>query len=239
MTCHRPRGYSWGQFVRPRASTTEHKHRMSRAHRANAYSNLKPLGTDYVDMSCSARPTTEPYMDMSANSRLSRTSVTHSSFRQTDDKENQYRMGSPRSGKFQIVDPFPELSASSEDDLSIHSMEGSVSLHSLTSNSLTSSADSMSTSSHSSHYGGGPVAGGVFTTAVFDGEPYVAMQPASSSYVQSSSQRAKLLLKPAQVTSYILDDSQEQKASTQKQPLSSADYMDMVPAANHNKYTKQ
>ena len=212
---------------------------MSRAHRANAYSNLKPLGTDYVDMSCSARPTTEPYMDMSANSRLSRTSVTHSSFRQTDDKENQYRMGSPRSGKFQIVDPFPELSASSEDDLSIHSMEGSVSLHSLTSNSLTSSADSMSTSSHSSHYGGGPVAGGVFTTAVLDGEPYVAMQPASPSYVQSSSQRAKLLLKPAQVTSYILDDSQEQKASTQKQPLSSSDYMDMVPAANHNKYTKQ
>ena len=239
MTCHRPRGYSWGQFVRPRASTTEHKHRMSRAHRANAYSNLKPLGTDYVDMTCSARPTTEPFMDMSANSRLSRTSVTHSSFRQTDDKENQYQMGSPRSGKFQIVDPFPELSASSEDDLSIHSMEGSVSLHSLTSNSLTSSADSMSTSSHSSHYGGGPVAGGVFTTAVLDGEPYVAMQPASSSYVQSSSQRAKLLLKPAQVTSYILDDSQEQKASTQKQPLSSSDYMDMVPAANHTNYTKQ
>lgn len=211
---------------------------MSRAHRANAYSNLKPLGTDYVDMTCSAQPTTEPYMDMSANSRLSRTSVTHSSFRQTNDKENQYQMGSPRSGKFQIVDPFPELSASSEDDLSIHSMEGSVSLHSLTSNSLTSSADSMSTSSHSSHYGGGPAAG-VFTSAALDGEPYVAMQPASSSYVQSSSQRAKLLLKPAQVTSYILDDSQEQEASTQKQPLSSSDYMDMVPAANYNKYTKQ
>lgn len=231
MTCHRPRGSSWGQFIRPRASTTEQKHRISQAQRANAYANLKPLGTDYIDMNC-GRPTTEPYMDMCANLR-NRNSATHSNptqHRQVDDKENQYHIGSPRSGKFQIVDPFPELSASSEDDISIHSMEGCLSLQSLTSNSLTSSADSMSTSSHSSHYGPGML------TSTLDSEAYVAMQPASTSYVQSCSQRNRLLFKPHQVTSYILDDNHEQKSSAQKPP--SSDYMDMVPA-NLNKHTKQ
>lgn len=220
MTCaHRPRGSSWSQFVRPRSSTTDHRLRGARSHRA--YTNSKQIGTDYIDMTCS-KPTTDSYVDMCLSQKAAHKlshALSHSTQQRTDDKENHYQPPSPRSTtRVQLVDPFPELSASSEDDISLHSMEGSISLHSLTSNSLTSSADSMSMSSHSSHYGGGTL------TTSLDAEPYVAMQPAPHSYVQSTAHR--MMPKPAKISSYILDDSLEQKSS---------DYMDMVPSGKPSK----
>lgn len=230
MTCsHRPRGTSWSQSVRPRSSTTDHKHKLSLCHRASGVSNLKPLGTDYVDMTC-GKPSTDSYVDMCLRHRDS-LSITHNSISGREDKENRPSSPPSRSMKVQLVDPFPELSASSEDDISLHSMEGSISLHSFTSNSLTSSADSMSTSSHSSHYSHSGGGGGLLTSSL-DAEAYVAMQPAPVSYVQSITHSHRILPKPTKVTSYILDDNHKKK------PAKSHDYMDMVPSSP-NKHTKQ
>ena len=222
MSCaHRPRGSSWSQSIRPRSATTEQKRR-TRAQRTST-NNIAESSTDYVEMTRVSVKTGYVEMSLDKNSKQ-RLELATSHMTEKEDKENHTpSQSSPRS-LLHPVHPFPELmSASSEDDVSLNSMEGSMSLH-----SLTSSADSMSTSSHSSYHSN------AFTSSL-DVEPYVAMQTSPVSmnnmlYLRSHAHR--LLLKPARATSYIKDDMEETtKVSTH------SDYLEMSPTMS--KHTKQ
>ncbi|KAF6037433.1 hypothetical protein EB796_004255 [Bugula neritina] len=215
---HRPRGSSWSQYIRPRSSTTDHKRRAQRKYKAsNNSADSLTKTSEYVDMTCGSalsKSDSHARMSLDKNSKQKPAPVNGS---EREDKENflpnQLAVRVPP-----VSHPFPELLfTSSEDDVSLHSMDGSTSLH-----SLTGSADSMSTSSHSSHHSS------FAPTTSLDAEAYVAMQPPpSSAYVRSASHR--LLLKPAKVTSYILDDTEKSTGH--------ADYMEM--SANSYSRTKQ
>lgn len=231
LSCaHRPRGSSWSQSIRPRSSTNDHKRRT----RTQRLCNTTADGPgDYIDMTQGG--TTNGYVEMSLDkSSKHRLEFANHQNSEKEDKENDQpaqiqSSHSPRvpgHGGPLVVHPFPQLmSASSDDDVSLNSIEGSASLH-----SLASSADSsMSASSHSSYHSS------AFTTPL-DAEPYVAMQPYpvpmnSSSYVRSNTHR----LFPVSVPSYIVDESEDiGKSSTAN---GHSDYMEMAPSVS--KHTKQ
>ncbi|XP_067937654.1 serine-rich adhesin for platelets-like [Watersipora subatra] len=216
LSCtHRPRGSSWSQSIRPRAATTEQKRRWPPQRTSG--SNTAEDANDYIDMT---QGSSTGYVEMS----LDKASKQRLELVKQEDCEYQMAVQtSPRVSPL-ITHPFPELlSASSEDDVSLNSMEGSMSLH-----SLTSSADNMSTSSHSSHH----------STAIvssLDAEPHASIHTSptplnSSSYIRTSTSR--LLFRPTQVASYIVDEMDGAlKASN------CSNYVEMCPAASKN--TKQ
>lgn len=142
---HRPRGSSWSQCTRPH---TDPKTKSKRSHRPHPKSPQSTTPSDYIDMTCGSKGDS-CYVEMSLNHKNCKTVTLQSP--SAEDKENHIPSSrSPRiSSKSRVIsEPFPELSASSEDDVSLHSMEGSTSLY-----SLTSSGDSvMSVSSHSPYH---------------------------------------------------------------------------------------
>lgn len=172
---HRPRGSTWSQNTRPQ-HVSAHRLRSN-----SAKCKPKPACSDYIDMTCGDGKH-DCYVEMKLN-------------RDKENKENCVpQLVTPSSQHHMLSEPFPELSASSEDDVSLHSMEGSMSI-----NSFTSSADSMSTSSHSSHYGG-----------VETAEPYVAMHPSVLSMVRSAS-ITRQMIKPPRMQSFITEDNSDEK----------------------------
>lgn len=229
LSCtHRPRGSTWSQSIRPRASTTDQKRGLSRGLLHTSNVGVTDGARDYIDMS--PGPSSDGYVKMSLD-RHSRQRLELFRSESGGEREDENHMPvqlshSPRIPPL-VTQPFPELiTASSEDDVSLNSMEDSVSLQ-----SLASSADSMSASSHSSHHSS------AFTSSL-DAEPYVAMHPSpvpiSSNYARSNTHR--MLLKPARVTSYIVDEIQDTPKSSDTG--SHSDYMEMTSSGG-NKHTKR
>ena len=166
-TSHRPRGSSWSH--RTRSAPTSHSHRT----RSFKTKNTTQETAAYIDMSRGSQPPSSTYVDMSPGSCLSpKTSA--------EDKENYLPCSRSSSRSHILSEPFPELCTSSDDDLSIHSMEGSL------------RSDTDSVSSHS-HYSG-----------TLDSDPYVAVQSVRCS--APNSKHGRVLMKPAKVASFIKDE---------------------------------
>ena len=132
---HRPRGSTWSQSVRP--ATDLHPNSSHGSRRPSNSIPPKITFADYSDMACGKA---SPYIDMTSSQRKTLLAA--------DGKENFVPHCKSHRSNPTFSEPFPELSASSEDEVSLHSMEESISLHSAAGGSI----DSVSMSSQSSSY---------------------------------------------------------------------------------------
>lgn len=143
------------------------------------------------------------YMDMTVGQKVTSHAVS------ADGKENFVPYSKSHRNNPTFTEPFPELSASSEDEISLHSMEESISLHSAAGGSI----DSMSMSSQSSCYGGS-----ILNSLHVDLEPQQ----------QVVTQKPRKPYKTPKVTSYIQEDCSPNGSSSQ---TSGSDYIHMSPVS--------